>query len=63
MAAPDYIPPFQTTDPEFWALVECPGCEKNHWATKAQVRGKVSMDCPSCEYHETHDITEQGKHL
>jgi len=63
MGVPEYIPPFQTTDPEFWALVSCPGCGNNFWITKDQANGQVSMDCPDCDFHETHDITEQGKHL
>lgn len=63
MTQPEYVPPFHTTDPEFWALVTCPGCDSNFWATKEQVGGQVSFDCPKCDFHETHDISEQGKHL
>lgn len=39
-----------------WWL-ECPGCENAIMADADQIQGRVSLDCPLCSYHETHDLT------
>lgn len=39
------------------AMVECPGCGYLACIDKDQYEGKVSIDCPECDYHETHDFT------
>lgn len=41
--------------PPGW-LVKCPGCGLEAIADEDQVNGRVSMDCPECPYHETHNI-------
>lgn len=41
------------------ALVECPGCGERMFVDNDQYHGKVSMDCPECEYHETHDLSRE----
>lgn len=33
----------------------CPSCGLRAQLDRDQMRGKVSVDCPQCEYHETHD--------
>lgn len=40
-------------------MVECPGCKVYLEADDDQIQGKVSMDCPLCEYHETHNMTAE----
>lgn len=39
------------------AFVRCPGCQETLWINQDQYEGKVSMDCPECDYHETHDVS------
>jgi len=35
---------------------QCPGCGTWSVLDEDQVRGRVSMDCVWCAYHETHDL-------
>jgi len=39
---------------QYWVV--CPGCGTMGKVDKDQVEGKVSIVCPECEYHETHDL-------
>lgn len=41
-----------------WWMIRCPGCGLVGRADKDQVMGRVSIDCPECEYHETHELLE-----
>lgn len=41
----------------YW--LECPGCGRALQADDEQYHGDVSLDCPHCDYHETHDVSEQ----
>lgn len=43
---------------EIW-WVRCPGCGAAAMADREQIEGEVSLDCPLCDYHETHDLTDQ----
>lgn len=38
---------------------ECPGCGLVAFLDEEQLRGEVSVDCPNCGYHETHDHREE----
>ena len=38
------------------AFVNCPGCGETLETDEDQYRGDVSLDCPECDYHETHDL-------
>lgn len=39
----------------------CPGCGLRAHIDRDQYEGRVSVDCPDCDYHETHDLrTAQG---
>lgn len=40
-------------------LVRCPGCQLEARADDDQVHGRISIDCPACPYHETHDLSDQ----
>lgn len=36
----------------------CPGCGQWGEIDGEQYIGRVSIDCPDCEYHETHDLSK-----
>lgn len=36
--------------------MRCPGCGCFAEIDGDQYYGRVSLDCPNCEYHETHDL-------
>ena len=38
-----------------WILT-CPKCGLKARIDQDQFEGKVSVDCPECEFHETHDF-------
>lgn len=38
----------------------CPGCNRTSEIDADMYRGRVSMDCSNCEYHETHDLSKVG---
>jgi predicted Zn-ribbon and HTH transcriptional regulator len=40
------------------AMIECPDCKSVGYADADQYRGEVSIDCPECDYHETHDLRD-----
>ena len=40
---------------EVW-YIKCPGCGLEAMADMDQMEGRVSIDCPDCDYHETHTI-------
>lgn len=42
----------------FRAWGTCPVCGLRARLDGEQYRGEVSVDCPECEYHETHDHRE-----
>lgn len=44
----------------FRARVRCPGCGLDAWIDSDQFAGRVSIDCPECDYHETHDLRGAG---
>lgn len=50
-------------DDEAVIQVECPGCKTWADVDTDQFEGRVSMDCPNCEYHETHDLRYDGKSI
>ena len=37
-------------------LIECPRCGVVGSVDADQYAGRVSIDCPECDYHETHDL-------
>ena len=39
-------------------IIKCPGCGLEARADEDQVLGRVSVDCPQCPYHETHNLLE-----
>lgn len=41
------------------ARARCPGCEILAALDKDQYEGKVNIDCPECDYHETHDLRNE----
>lgn len=41
-------------EPRWW--VECPICGLEAMIDGEQYRGEVSINCPNCPYHETHDL-------
>ncbi len=41
------------------AFVKCPGCGLVARVDQEQFEGKVSIDCPECPYHETHDLRQE----
>lgn len=43
---------------KWFAFATCPGCGTRAALDEDQARGRVSMDCTVCDYHETHDLTE-----
>lgn len=42
-------------------LYQCPNCGIVAQLDEDQFRGRVSIDCPDCPYHETHDLSEDEK--
>lgn len=38
-----------------WKL-RCPGCQSWAFIDDDQLHGRVSVDCPNCTFHETHDF-------
>jgi Zn finger protein HypA/HybF involved in hydrogenase expression len=46
------------SDPDERALVQCPDCGGIGSVDEDQHEGRVSIDCPKCEYHETHDLRD-----
>lgn len=38
-------------------LVQCPRCGLVAQVDEDQWHGRVSIDCPDCPYHETHDLS------
>lgn len=47
------------TDEAFVAWGNCPGCGLRARIDRDQYRGDVSVDCPSCYYHATHDHRDE----
>jgi DNA-directed RNA polymerase subunit RPC12/RpoP len=45
-----------TSDGKKSVKIQCPECGFWGYADADQFRGEVSLDCPSCNYHETHDL-------
>lgn len=41
-------------------MATCPGCGARGEIDLEQYRGEVSVDCPVCDYHETHDHREKS---
>jgi len=39
---------------KYW-MGTCPGCGLRARMDEDQYAGRVSVDCPECAYHETHD--------
>lgn len=39
----------------------CPNCGVRGTIDEDQLKGRVSVDCPECDYHETHDHSDQVK--
>ncbi len=58
MAAPDVVPGYRTGDRNQSVLIVCPECGRTGWIDGEQYRGQVSIDCPECDYHETHDLRQ-----
>lgn len=61
MAKPDLVPGYVSLGPEYRvdsALIVCPTCGRTGWIDGDQYRGEVSIDCPECDYHETHDLRD-----
>ncbi len=44
-----------------WWFVVCPGCDLKGKIDDDQFHGRVSIDCPECPYHETHDLSSGEK--
>lgn len=40
-------------------LIKCPTCGRIGWISQAQYEGQESIDCPECDYEETHDLSEE----
>lgn len=38
-----------------WKL-QCPTCKQWGSIDDDQISGRVSLDCPSCDFHQTHDL-------
>lgn len=41
-------------------MATCPNCGTRGRIDRDQYEGKVSVDCPECPYHETHDHRSDG---
>lgn len=41
-----------------WIWATCPSCGLRGRIDTDQYMGEVSVDCPECDYHETHDHRE-----
>ena len=39
-------------------LIICPECQFKGRIDIEQLTGRVSIDCPNCPYHETHDLSK-----
>lgn len=39
---------------------KCPSCGIWGYIDNDQYHGKVSLDCPNCEFHETINLKEHG---
>lgn len=63
MPKPEVIYDLRGSDGTFAAHVRCPGCGLVLAVDFEQYRGEVSMDCPDCEYHETHCFLEKDEQL
>jgi hypothetical protein len=58
MPKPKVIYDLRGGDGPFDAHVECPGCGLVLGIDAEQYAGQVSMDCPDCDYHETHSFLD-----
>lgn len=45
-------------DGETVRQIECPGCGVWGDIDEDQYHGRISIDCPECEFHETVNISE-----
>lgn len=45
-------------DGEQQIQLKCPGCGQYGDIDGDQFRGRVSIDCPDCEYHETVNLAK-----
>ena len=39
-----------------WYYIKCPNCGLEVSIDQDQYEGKISIDCPNCKYHETHNF-------
>ena len=55
------LPEFKavTLDGDPACKVKCPGCGIWAYIDDDQWYGKVSIDCPNCSYHETHNFSAE----
>lgn len=42
-------------------MIKCPGCGLEARIDQDQYEGKVSIDCPNCEYHERVNMKDESK--
>lgn len=52
MAKPEVLRKFG-----WWWIIRCPECGLEARADGDMIHGRVSIDCPECPYHETHDLS------
>ena len=58
MPKPEVIYDLRGSDGPFEAHVKSPGCGLVLGIDTEQYAGQVSMDCPDCDYHETHSFID-----
>jgi hypothetical protein len=54
MTRPTYLRPFGK-----WHIVRCPSCGLEARIDLDQLVGNVSIDCPDCPYHESHNLADE----
>lgn len=55
--APQILGPPTGVSPNRTWTAKCPGCGVIAVLDEDQFHGRVSLDCPRCPYHETHDLS------
>lgn len=48
-------------DAPAYGFATCPSCGLYAKLDADQLTGRVSIDCPECSYHETHELVDPDK--
>ena len=58
MVRPDNVQKLINATDVAHAVGDCPVCALHAILDIDQFHGRVSIQCPNCDYHETHDLSK-----